>query len=147
MKWETAITVFEVFTDAHERWLNGVWMCDCAHRDLRERMRERRSWCDEKLNDPSATLCIFAVQMSCRRITVTNKVLDCWKQMAPFPVDLDNSQHAHFKRLIRGSCTRGWWYVCMCVRSEFHSVCVSRFASVLHIIQASVSISLFHTCL
>lgn len=37
--------------------------CECVSvriGDLRERKRERRSWCDEKLNDPSATLCIFA---------------------------------------------------------------------------------------
>lgn len=51
--------------------------CECvseyAHGELRERMREHRSWCDDKLNDPSATLCIFAAQMPCQRITVANQ--------------------------------------------------------------------------
>lgn len=60
-------------TNMHKRWLNGVWMRERVHGDLRERMRELRSRCDEKLNDPSATLYIFIVQMHCWRITVTQQ--------------------------------------------------------------------------
>ena len=48
--------------------------CECVSEralgGLRERMREHRSCCDEKLNDQTATLCIFAAQMPCQRIMV-----------------------------------------------------------------------------
>lgn len=30
-------------------------MCECTHGDLQERMQKHRRWCNEKLNDPSAT--------------------------------------------------------------------------------------------
>lgn len=61
-------------TNMHKRWLNGVWMHECAHGDLCERMHELMSHCDEKLNDPSATQYIFIVQM-CGWRTVTQQYL------------------------------------------------------------------------
>ena len=87
--------------------------CECVSvrtGDLRERMRDRahRSWCDEKLHDPSATRRASSRRKTPRqRITVAQTDTHLVKADGTVPrVDLDNSQHARFKRLIRGSCTR-----------------------------------------
>lgn len=74
-RWPLPSLRFFFSTNMDKRWLNGVWMHECAHGDLCERMHELMSHCDEKLNDPSATQYIFIVQMCGWRWTVPKQYL------------------------------------------------------------------------